>query len=215
MSGRPAVRVLLADDHPVYRDGLARALRRRAELEIVAEAADGREALDAIRRLDPDVAVLDLQLPVLDGMAVLDAIQREQRRTRSVVLSAYDDSSRVYRSIASGARAYFTKTSPASAIGDAVVAVARGESLFPPEIHAGLASEIRMRRDLADRPLLSPRELDVLRLAADGQTTADIGAQLHLSTATVKSHLRHVYEKLDVTDRAAAVAQALRRGLLD
>ena len=215
MSGDPAVRVLLADDHPVFRDGLARALRGRAELEIVAEATDGREALDAVRLLDPDVAVLDLQLPVLDGMAVLDAIQREQRRTRSVVLSAYDDSSRVYRSIASGARAYLTKTAPASAIADAVIAVARGESIFPPEIHAGLASEIRMRRDLVDRPLLSPRELDVLRLAADGLTTADIGAELHLSTATVKSHLGRTYEKLDVTDRAAAVAQALRRGLLD
>jgi two-component system nitrate/nitrite response regulator NarL len=209
------VRVLLADDHPVYRDGLARALRQRAELEIVAEAANGSEALDAVRRLDPDVVVLDLQLPELDGMAVLDAIQREHRRTRGVVLSAYDDSGRVYRSIASGARAYLTKTAPASAIGDAVLAVARGESVFPPEIQAGLASEIRMRRDLADRPLLSARELDVLRLAADGQTTADIGAQLHLSTATVKSHLRHVYEKLEVSDRAAAVAQALRRGLLD
>lgn len=215
MSGDPAVRVLLADDHPVFRDGLARALRRRPELEVVAEAADGREALDAIRRLDPDVAVIDLRLPVLDGMAVLDTIQREQRRTRSVVLSAYDDSGRVYRSIASGARAYLTKTAPAGAIADAVVAVARGESVFPPEIHAGLASEIRMRRDVADRPLLSSRELDVLRLAADGQTTAEIGAELHLSSATVKSHLRHVYEKLDVTDRAAAVAQALRRGLLE
>jgi two-component system nitrate/nitrite response regulator NarL len=209
------VRVLLADDHPVYRDGLARALRQRAELEIVAEAANGSEALDAVRRLDPDVVVLDLQLPELDGMAVLDAIQREHRRTRGVVLSAYDDSGRVYRSIASGARAYLTKTAPASAIGDAVLAVARGESVFPPEIQAGLASEIRMRRDLADRPLLSARELDVLRLAADGLSAADIGTQLHLSTATVKSHLQHVYEKLEVSDRAAAVAQAMRRGLLD
>jgi two-component system nitrate/nitrite response regulator NarL len=209
------VRVLLADDHPVYRDGLARALRQRAELEIVAEAVNGSEALDAVRRLDPDVVVLDLQLPELDGMAVLDAIQREHRRTRGVVLSAYDDSGRVYRSIASGARAYLTKTAPASAIGDAVLAVARGESVFPPEIQAGLASEIRMRRDLADRPLLSARELDVLRLAADGLSAAEIGTQLHLSTATVKSHLQHVYEKLEVSDRAAAVAQAMRRGMLD
>jgi two-component system nitrate/nitrite response regulator NarL len=214
VSGSESVRVLLADDHPVFRDGLARTLRG-AGLDVVAEAADGREALDAIRRLDPDVAVLDLQLPVLDGMAVLDAIQREQRRTRTVVLSAYDDSARVYRSIAAGARAYLTKTAPAGAIEDAVVAVARGESVFPPEIHAGLAREIRARRELADRPLLSARELDVLRLAADGLTTADIGAQLHLSTATVKSHLARAYEKLDVTDRAAAVAQALRRGLLE
>lgn len=215
MNDHPLVRVLLADDHPVFRDGLARALRKRAELEIVAEAADGREALDAVRRLDPDVVVLDLQLPELDGMAVLDAIQREHRRTRGVVLSAYDDSGRVYRSIASGARAYLTKAAPANAIGDAVVAVARGESVFPPEIQAGLASEIRMRRELADRPLLSPRELDVLRLAADGMSTAEIGARLHLSAATVKSHLQHVYEKLEVSDRAAAVAHAMRRGLLD
>jgi two-component system nitrate/nitrite response regulator NarL len=209
------VRVLLADDHPVYREGLAEVLQRRAELEIVAQAADGREALDAVRRLDPDVAVLDLDLPGLDGMAVLDTMQREHRRTLGVVLSAYHDSSRVYRSIASGARAYLVKTARASAIGDAVVAVARGQSVFPPELQTGLASEIRMRSDLADRPLLSPRELDVLRLAADGLSVGEIATQLHLSAATVKSHLQHVYEKLEVSDRAAAVAQAMRRGLLD
>ena len=125
MSASGSVRVVLADDHPVFRDGLARALRR-AGLEVVAEAADGREALDAVRRLDPDVVVLDLQLPVLDGMAVLDEIQREERRTRSVVLSAYDDSGRVYRAIAAGARAYLTKTAPAGAIEEAVLAVASG-----------------------------------------------------------------------------------------
>jgi two-component system nitrate/nitrite response regulator NarL len=209
------VRVLLADDHPVYREGLAEVLQRRAELEIVAQAADGREALDAVRRLDPDVAVLDLDLPGLDGMTVLDTMQREHRRTLGVVLSAYDDSSRVYRSIASGARAYLVKTARASVIGDAVLAVARGQSVFPPEVQTGLASEIRMRRELADRPLLSPRELDVLRLAADGLSAGEIATELHLSAATVKSHLQHVYEKLEVSDRAAAVAQAMRRGLLD
>jgi two-component system nitrate/nitrite response regulator NarL len=209
------VRVLLADDHPVYREGLAEVLQRRAELEIVAQAADGREALDAVRRLDPDVAVLDLDLPGLDGMTVLDTMQREHRRTLGVVLSAYDDSSRVYRSIASGARAYLVKTARASVIGDAVLAVARGQSVFPPEVQTGLASEIRMRRELADRPLLSPRELDVLRLAADGLSAGEIATELHLSAATVKSHLQRVYEKLEVSDRAAAVAQAMRRGLLD
>jgi two-component system nitrate/nitrite response regulator NarL len=214
MSETP-VRVLLADDHPVYREGLADVLQRNADIEVVAEAANGREALDAVRRLDPDVAVLDLDLPELDGMAVLDAMQREHRRTLGVVLSAYDDSSRVFRSIASGARAYLVKTARASAIGDAVLAVARGQSVFPPEVQAGLASEIRMRRDFGARPLLSPRELDVLRLAADGLSAGEIAAELHLSAATVKSHLQHVYEKLEVSDRAAAVAQAMRRGLLE
>jgi two-component system nitrate/nitrite response regulator NarL len=121
----------------------------------------------------------------------------------------------VYRSIASGARAYLVKTARASAIGDAVLAVARGQSVFPPEVQTGLASEIRMRRELADRPLLSPRELDVLRLAADGLSAGEIATELHLSAATVKSHLQRVYEKLEVSDRAAAVAQAMRRGLLD
>ncbi len=213
-SARP-VRVLLADDHPVYREGLAQALGQRPELEVIAEAADGRQALEAIRGLDPDVAVIDLQLPELDGAAVLDAIQREGRRTLCVVLSAYDESGRVYRSVAAGARAYLVKTAPAHAIADAVLAVARGQAVFPPALQAGLASEIRMRRDLAERPVLSPRELDVLRLAADGLSTGEIGARLHLSAATVKSHLQHVYEKLEVSDRAAAVAHAMRRGLLD
>jgi two-component system nitrate/nitrite response regulator NarL len=214
MSRVPA-RVLIADDHPVYREGLASALRRRAELKLVAEAGDGREALSALRRLDPDVAVIDLQLPELDGMAVLDTLQREHRRTRCVVLSAYHDSGRVFSSVSAGARADLVKTAPSEAIADAVVAVARGETVFPPEIQAALAGEIRMRRDLAERPLLSPRELEVLRLAADGLTGAEIAANLHVSAATVKAHFQHVYEKLEVSDRAAAVACAIRRGLLE
>lgn len=209
------VRVLLADDHPVYREGLVEMLRRRPELEVVADVGDGRAALDGIRRLAPDVAVLDLHLPDLDGLSVLAALQREHRDTRVVVLSAYDDSSRVYQSIASGARAYLPKTASSNAIAEAILAVARGETVFPPEIQSRIASEIRMRRDLAKKPLLSPRELEILRLAADGLATADIARELHVSAATVKSHLQHAYEKLEVSDRAAAVAQAMRRGLLD
>ena len=207
--------MIVADDHPLYREGLIGAVRQRPDLELVGESADGRDALDQIRELTPDTAVLDLRLPSLDGLAVLDAIQRDRLPTRVVVVSAYDDSESVYRAISAGARAYVVKVSSGAEVCDAVAAVARGETLIPDELQAGLAREIRLRRDVPDRPALSDREIEVLRVAAEGGGAAEIGERLHISPATVKTHLAHIYEKLEVPDRTAAVAEALRRGLLD
>lgn len=206
--------VLVADDHPLFRAGVADAIRRDPSLELAGECEDGHEALEEIRRVQPAVVLLDLKLPGIDGFAVLDAIQREHLPTRAVVVSAAEDSAAVYRAIASGARAYLTKAAAEATIRDAIAAVARGETLIPPGLQAGLAEEIRIRRDHVDRPVLSQRELEILRLAADGLSNADIAQRLHLSGTTVKTHLAHVYEKLEVSDRAAAVARALRRGLL-
>jgi two-component system nitrate/nitrite response regulator NarL len=206
--------VLVADDHPLFRAGVADVIRRDPSLELVGECEDGRQALAELRRLRPSVLLLDLKLPGIDGFEVLDAIQEEQLPTRVVVVSAAEDSAAVYRAIASGGRAYLTKASAATTIRDAIAAVARGETLIPPALQAGLASEIRIRRDRVDRPVLTERELDVLRLAADGLSNADIARRLQLSGTTVKTHLAHVYEKLEVSDRAGAVARALRRGLL-
>lgn len=208
------VRVLLADDHPVFRDGLARLLRTRPELTVVAEAGDGYAALDAIRELRPDVVVLDLALPGVGGLDVLDVLQREHLPTRVLVLSALEDGATVYRAIELGARGYLPKVAAGEQICEAIVMIARGRAVLPDVIQDGLATQIRMRRDLEDRPPLTPRELDILRLAADGRSNAEIGNELHVSAATVKTHLHHVFEKLEVSDRAAAVAQAMRRGLL-
>lgn len=208
------LRVIVADDHPIFRNALVQILQADQAVRVVAEVGDGRQALDVIRDKRPDVAVLDLQLPEVDGMSVLDVVQREHLPTRMVVVSAFDDGATAYRAMAYGALAYLPKVIGGLEIRDAIVAVGRGATVVHPEIIAGLAGEIRLRRDIDDRPVLSPRELDVLRLAADGESTQDIAAQLCVSQATVKTHLQHLYEKLEVSDRAAAVAQALRRGLL-
>lgn len=210
----PRVRVLVADDHPVYREGVARAIKARPEFELVAEAADGRQALDLVKEVSPDVAVLDVQMPGLQGSDVLKAIQRDGLPTRVVLLSAHVDSDTVYRAVASGVGAYLSKESSRDRICEAVAAVARGEVVLSAEVQAGLASEIQIReRD--ERPALTPREHEILVLTANGHSAPDIGKQLHLSQSTVKTHLKSLYEKLAVNDRAAAVAEAMRRGLLE
>jgi two-component system nitrate/nitrite response regulator NarL len=207
------VTVILADDHPVFRDGLRRLLEEAPGIEVLAAVEDGRAALDAIRALRPQVAIVDLQLPDIDGATVIDIVRRERLPTQVLVLSARTDSGVIYRCIELGAAGYLPKLSAGDDIRAAVAAVARGESVVPPALQAGLASEIRLRRS-DDRPVLTPRELDIVRLAADGHSNAEIGLRLHVSTATVKTHLQHIFEKLEVSDRSAAVAQALRRGLL-
>jgi two-component system nitrate/nitrite response regulator NarL len=213
MTSRP-LRILIADDHPVYRDGVTRVLGQRPEFEVVAEVEDGRAAVDEIRRLQPDVAVLDLRLPGLDGVSAAAALEREGSPTKVVILSAFEDSATVYRAIASGARAYLQKVVSGETLCRTIIAVARGETVIPPALQGGLASEIRARRERADDPLLTKRELEILRLAAEGLSAPEIASRLVVSVTTVKTHLQHVYAKLEVSDRTAAVAQAIRRGLL-
>jgi len=210
-----SVRVVVADDHPVFLDGLARIVSRAAELTLVATARDGRVALDQIRAERPDVALIDLELPDVDGFRVIETVRREALPTRVLVISAFVDSAKVYRAMEAGAAGYVPKVAGDAAIRDAIVGVARGETQLVGELLDGLATEIRLRRDHAPGPSLTPRELDVLRLAADGHPNAEIARQLLVSTATVKSHLQNVFEKLEAPDRAAAVARAIRRGLVN
>jgi two-component system nitrate/nitrite response regulator NarL len=211
---RSRATVFVADDHPVFREGVIRALRSRPELEFVGEAGEGREALEQIRALAPDVALLDVKMPGLDGTQITHAVQRDKLPTRVVLLSAHAPSDLVYRAIALGASAFVSKEASRDEICDTVAAVARGETLLAPEIQADLVDQIQMRaRD--DRPALSPREREVLVLIAEGLSAPDVGRRLHLSPATVKTHLQNLYEKLGVSDRAAAVARAMRLGLLE
>lgn len=208
------VRVYVADDHPVYREGVARAIKERPDLELVGQASDGRQALAEIKDDEPDVAVLDIKLPSLSGFEVLSAINRDGVKTRVVVLSAYVESSLVYQAIAAGAAAYISKDSARQEICDAITRVARGDTILAPEIHQGLAAEVRLRTS-DDRPALTAREKEILALTAEGCSAPEIGRRLHLSPTTIKTHLQHLYDKLGVSDRAALVAAAMRRNLLE
>ena len=207
--------MIVADDHPIYREGIVRAVKERPDLELIGEAADGREALEKVRELVPDVAVLDIRMPGLEGTQVLSAMKRDGVATEVLFLSAFMESELAYRTVAEGAKGYLSKESSRGEICDAIVAVARGQTALAPEVQAGLAAQIR-ERELADgRPELTPREGEVLKLIAEGMSAPDIGRQIHLSPTTVKTHLHTLYEKLGVSDRAAAVAEAMRRGLLE
>ena len=208
------IRVFLADDHPLFLEGIVRAVRERPCLDLVGSATDGEQALAGLRRLVPDVAVLDVRMGAVGGREILAAAARDGLRTRVLFLSAYLEDDLVYGALAAGAAGYLSKEMDRDAILDAVVAAARGEVVLSPDVQTGVAREIR-RRETLRRPHLTARELEILALAAQGSSTPQIAGTLHLSAATVKTHLQNVYDKLGVTDRTSAVAVALRRGLLD
>jgi two-component system nitrate/nitrite response regulator NarL len=210
----PRVRVIVADDHPLLREGVERAIAAYPSLELVGIASDGREALAEIRRLEPDVAVVDLRMPGLGGLEVVHALSRDGLSTRVLFLSGYVDSAVAYRALAEGAVGFITKDAGGKAVCEAIAAVARGEIVMSPDVQSSVAEEIRLRRDFSE-PALTPRERDVLRLVSEGLSAPDIAARLSLSSATVKGHLGTIYEKLGVSERAAAVAEGMRRGLLE
>jgi two-component system nitrate/nitrite response regulator NarL len=209
------VSVLVADDHPIYREGIVRAINDREDLELVGEAADGRDALDQITRLNPNVAVLDIRMPELDGTQVLSAIRNDSVNTRVLFLSAFTEPELAYKTVAGGAKGYLSKESSRQEVCDAIAAIAGGGTVFAPEVQTGLAAQIEERERSGGAPQLSDREREVLHLIAEGLSAPEIGKRIHLSTTTVKSHLHTLYEKLGVSDRAAAVAEGMRRGLLE
>jgi two-component system nitrate/nitrite response regulator NarL len=208
------IRVVIADDHPLYRTGLVDTVKRRPDLELVGQAEDGESALDEIRSTGPDVCVLDVKMPGLGGVDVLKALEREGLTVRVVFVSAYFDSDVVYGALGSGASGYLSKDSTGDEICDALVAASHGRTTLGTDVQAAVAQEIRRRSGDQER-LLTPRENEVLRMTADGLSAPDIARKLHLGATTVKTHLQRVYEKLGVSDRAAAVAEAMRRGILD
>jgi two-component system nitrate/nitrite response regulator NarL len=209
------VRVLVADDHPVYRDGIVRAISERPDLELVGDASDGRDALAAIGEIEPDVAVIDIRMPGLDGLEVLGGVRRDGSATEVILLSAHLDSDLAYRAVAAGAKGYLSKQAARQEICDGVAAVADGGTAFAPEVQSGLASELHERERGQQGPVLTAREREVLRLVAAGHSAPEIADRIHLSPATVKSHLQAIYDKLGVAERAAAVAEGMRRGLLE
>jgi two-component system nitrate/nitrite response regulator NarL len=209
------ISVVVADDHPLFRDGIERAVRERPELQLVAAVTDGRQALDRIRELTPRVAVLDLRLPRLDGLQVLNALVRDGVPTRVLFLSATADPEVVYRAVQAGAAGYFRKEADREAILNGITAIAGGRTAIEPALQSGVFEQIRVRGAADDRPILTKREREVLALMAEGRSGPEIAKRLVVALPTVKTHQARLYQKLGVSDRAAAVAEAMRRGLLE
>jgi two-component system nitrate/nitrite response regulator NarL len=210
---RTPVRVVIADDHPVFREGLVCGLARREDIAVVGAAGDGAEAVLLVERTDPDVVVLDVEMPLLDGMGALERLNRAGARARVLLLSGHATSELAYLAMALGAGGYLTKAAEFDEIADAVVAVAGGATVLSSQIQTALADEIQ-QRGAAERPVLTDREQQILAMLAEGRSAPAMAGELHLSPATVKTHLTRLYDKLGVSDRAAAVAVGMRRGLL-
>jgi two-component system nitrate/nitrite response regulator NarL len=208
------ITAVVVDDHPFYRDGVARGLAQSGRIRVLGEADGGREGLELIARVRPQVAVVDYQMPLMTGIEVVESIVRDGIETRVLLVSAVTESAIVYAALEAGAGGYISKDAARTEIVAAVADIADGKVVVPPELTAGLVGEIRQRRSTS-APLLTDREREVLQGFARGQSIPAIAAELFLSANTVKTHAQRLYEKLGVSDRAAAVAVGMRQRLVD
>ena len=206
------VRVVVADDHPVVRSGLVGMLGVADGLEVVGEAADGDEAIALVAATGPDVVLMDLRMPRRDGVAATEAIVADHPGTKVLVLTTYDTDADILHAVEAGATGYLLKDTPHAQLIDGVRAAARGETVLAPPVAAKLMSRMRTQEQQPVTP--SPRELEVLAAVARGLSNAEIGRELFIGEATVKTHLQRLFAKLDVDDRTRAVTVALERGLL-
>ena len=204
------IHILVIDDHPVVREGLAGMLAGQPDFEVVGMAADGETAVTLHRSLSPDVSLMDLRMPGLDGVGAIKAIKTQQPAAHILVLTTYDSDADILRAIEAGATGYLLKDTPREELFRAIRAAARGESVLAPTVAARLMT--RMRAPAEEN--LSAREIEVLQLVAKGASNKEAGKALHISTATVKTHLIHIYNKLGVDDRTAAVTTALEKGII-
>lgn len=215
MTGPAKVTVVVGDDHPLFRDGVVRALASSGSIDVVGEAEDGLASLELIRLHRPQVALLDYRMPGLDGAQVAAAVRRDELPTRVLLISAHDESAIVYSALQEGAAGFIPKESSRTELIDAVLNCAKGRDVVAPSLAAGLVGEIQQRRSVSDTPTLSAREREVLALIASGKTIPAMAKELFLAPSTVKTHVQRLYEKLGVGDRGAAVAEAMRRKLLE
>ena len=206
MSPPRNIRVLIADDHPVVRTGLVLMLKYEPDMEVVAEANNGREALEKFRHHRPDVTLMDLRMPEMDGVEATAAIRGEFPTARIILLTTYDGDEDIYRGLRAGAQAYLLKDTPCEEILETLRAVHAGRKCITLEVGARLAERTSL-------PELTERELDVLRLMAKGKSNREIGGDLCITEGTVKFHINHILNKLGVGDRTQAVIAALKRGL--
>ncbi|WP_225731674.1 MULTISPECIES: response regulator transcription factor [unclassified Nocardia] len=204
------ITIMLVDDHPVVREGLRGMLESEPDFRVVGEAGSGDEAVALDRVKQPDVILMDLRMPGLDGVSATRKILRQTPGRRVVVLTTYETDADILRAVEAGASGYLLKDASQTELAGAIRAAARGETVLAPSVAGKLVNRVRN----PEPPPLSARETEVLRLVAKGGTNADIGRALHISEATVKTHLLRVFGKLSVSDRTAAVTTAMERGLL-
>ncbi len=204
------IRILIVDDHPVVRAGVRGMLESQPDFEIVAEAANGREAVEHAVRLRPGMVLMDLRMPEVDGVTAIRVIRKEVPTARIIVLTTYDTDADILLAIEAGATGYLLKDAPREELFRGIRSAVLGKTALAPAIAARLSS----RRGDSERAALSSRELEVLQRVASGQSNKEVGTELSISEATVKSHLLHIYQKLGVSDRTAAVTTALDRGII-
>jgi len=201
------VRVLVADDHPVVRHGIMANVQPQRDMTVVAEAGDGVEALALIREHSPNVVLLDLRMPRMDGLDVLTEVNMSKLPCKVIIMTTFDSQEDVQRALKAGARGYLLKDSRQEDILDAIRRVSLGETYLPARIVQKVAEGMR-------KPELSPREMEVLQCVAAGKSNKEIGAQLFIAEGTVKTHVKNLLEKLDVVGRTAAIREGVHRGLV-
>jgi DNA-binding NarL/FixJ family response regulator len=201
------IRILIVDDHPVVRTGLTNMLTTQAGLEVVGSASSGEEALEMLKEKDPDVILLDLRMPGMDGLTTLRALARRDAGPKAIVLTSFETDEDVYRAVQAGARGYLLKNSQQNEIVDAIRAVHAGRRHIPPRIAARLA-------DRMTRANLTARELEILEMLAKGLTNKQIGGALGISENTARNHVNSIIEKLEVADRTEAATAAIEQGII-
>jgi DNA-binding NarL/FixJ family response regulator len=213
-AGMNPIKLLIVDDHPVVRDGLSAMFERDPEFEVLGQASDGAAGVQMAQALHPDVILMDLRMPGMDGVSAITELARRHSAARVLVLTTYDNDSHVLPAIEAGATGYLLKDSPRDELLRAVRAAAHGNAVLAPSVAARLMNRFRDPGGSSSAGPLSQRELEVLEMVAAGTTNREAARRLFISEATVKTHLLNIYAKLGVSDRAAAVAEAFNRGLL-
>ncbi|MEK6754502.1 MAG: response regulator transcription factor [Chloroflexota bacterium] len=204
------IRILIADDHPVVRSGLKAILASQPDFELVADAENGNAAVAFSEKFNPDVILMDMQMPFMDGLTAIKKIHARQAHINILVLTTYDTDSDIMPALEAGATGYLLKDTPPEELFRAIRSASRGEKVLAPAITARLMERLSLRAEKS----LSRREIEVLELASHGGSNKDIAAKLHITEATVKSHFVHIFDKLGVTDRTAAVTVALEKKII-
>jgi len=210
-----AIKILIADDHPVVREGLFAMLSREGDFDVVGEAKDGMDAVNKTKELRPDIVLMDLRMPDMDGVEAMRQIKSEMPDVKFIILTTYSDDEYIFSGIEAGARAYLLKDAPREDLFKAIRAVYRGESLIQPVVASKLLDRFsELSRGTTSGEGLSGRELEVLQLMAKGAANKEISAQLSIAQSTVKTHIANIFQKLGVNDRTEAVTQALKKGII-
>ena len=209
------IRILIVDDHPVVREGIASMLKKETDFKVVGEASNGLEAVEKARELSPDVVLMDLRMPEMDGVEAISRIKTEKPEIKFIILTTYSDDEYIFKGIAAGARAYLLKDAPRDELFKAIRMVSRGESLIQPVVASRVLDKLaELSRKTPAGDTLSDREIEVLRLMAGGESNKDIAGHLSITQSTVKTHITSIFQKLNVTTRTEAVTNALKKGII-